>query len=312
MNQILITGEEQVAKRATQGKEKKVVPIKGIVIFYAISIIILGICMISGSVYAGGQINKEVEARIKPEISVERNDDNKTIEINVKHIRELKNVTYQWNNEEIITIDANNSKNINETIDLIGGTNTLVIVAIDENGQTSTLKKIFIAANIPEVKILEAVDNGIKVYAESEEIIDYLLYSWDDEEAQKIRVGEKQYEGIINAPKGQHTLKIEVVDKNGIKAELKQNVVGDTEPTVIVKSKRVNGKPTFVIDAEDDEGIKTVSIIHNGGEEKVITVNNKTYHEEITMTEGEENTIIVIVTNKYDLQKIRGVRFDNI
>lgn len=311
MNQILITGEELAAERVKVKKEKKVLPIKGIVVFYAISIIILGICMISGSVYARDQINKTVEASIRPEISVERNDDDNTITINVTHIRGIKTITYQWNDDEQIVIKANNSKSIKETIDLIGGKNTLKVIAIEENGQTSTLQKEFTVANIPEIKIVESVDNGIKIYAASEEEIDYLQYSWDDGEIQTIEVGEKEYEGIINAPKGLHILKIEVVDTNGIKAQLEQNVVGDTAPTLTIKSKLVNGKPTFVIDAEDDENIKTVSISHNGGEEQNTEVNEKIYHEEIVMTEGEENTIIVTVTNKNGLQEIRGVKFNN-
>ena len=52
MNQILVTGDEQVTAKVTQKvkKQKNVLPVNGIVVFYAISIIILGICLISGSV----------------------------------------------------------------------------------------------------------------------------------------------------------------------------------------------------------------------------------------------------------------------
>ena len=147
-------------------------------------------------------------------------------------------------------------------------------------------------------------------YAASEEGIDYIQYSWDDEEIQEILVGEEEYEGIINAPKGLHTLTIEVVNTNGIKAELKQNVVGDTEPTIEIKSLIVNQKATFVIDVEDDESITTVQIVHNGGEKQIFEVNSGTYHEEIVMTEGK-NTLIVTAQNKNGLQKTRGVRFEN-
>ena len=311
MNQILITGEEQYAAKAAPKvkKQKTVLPINGIVMFYAISIIILGICMISGSVYARDQINKTVEASIKPEISVERNDDDNTIMINVTHqVRGIKNVTYRWNDGDEIKIDAQNGKSISETINLIGGENILTIVAIDESGQTQTLKKTFIAGNIPVIEELEPVDNGVKIVVTSEEKLDYLQYSWDDGAMEKIEIGEKQYEGIINAPKGKHTLKIEIVDENGMKAELEKDVIGDTEPTVNVQSLPVNNKPTFVIDIEDDEGITTVSIIHNGGEKQTINVNAKTYHKEVQMVENEENTIIITATNINGLQKTRRIR----
>lgn len=313
MNQILYTGEDQVNNRVKQQvkKQKNVLPINGIVIFFAISIIILGICMISGSIYSKDKINKQAEANIRPEISVERNDDDNTLKISVTHIRGIKSVVYRWNDEEEIMINGKNEKSVTKVIDLIGGENTLKVAVTEENGQIKTFEKTFIAGNIPEIKIVEAIDNGIKIYVASEEKIDYIQYSWDDGETQKIEIGQEEYEGIINAPMGKHTLKIEAVDENGLKAELEQKVVGDTEPTLNIQSKLVNGKATFVIDAEDDEGIKVLEIIHNGGEKQVIEVNEKTYHHEVIMTEGEENTIIVTATNVNELSKIRGVRFKN-
>jgi hypothetical protein len=308
VNQILITGDERVTEKVK--KQKDVLPINGIVVFYAISIIILGICLISGSVYAKGKINETVEASIRPTIYVERNEDDKTLQIAVTHIRGIKNITYQWNDDEIVMVDTQNKKEINKTIDLIGGKNTIKIIATEENGQTSTLEKTFIVGNIPEIK-LEAVANGVKLIVKSDVEIDYLEYSWDDGEKQKIDVGVKEYEGIINTPKGQHTLKIEVVDINGMKANKTQVVVGDTEPIVNVKPQLVNGKVAFVIDAEDDEKITTIELTHNGGEKEVINVNEKTYHKEIIMTEGETNTLIITATNINGLPKTRRVKFDN-
>ena len=103
MNQILYTGDEQVTERVAPNvkKQKKLLPINGIIVFYAISIIILGICIISGSVYANAKINETIEAGIKPNITVERNDDNNTIDIKVSHIRKLKSLIYSWNNKLI-------------------------------------------------------------------------------------------------------------------------------------------------------------------------------------------------------------------
>ncbi len=313
MNQILVTGYDQVTEKTKNKtkKERKVLPVKGIVVFYSICIIILGISMISGSIYAKNQINKTVQASIKPEISVARDDDDNTIKINVTHIRGIKTVAYKWNDQEEILINGRNEKSVSETIDLIGGKNVLKVTATEENGQTQTLEKTFIVGNIPEIEKIESVENGIRVIAKSEDKIDYLQYSWDNGEMQKIEIGKKQYEGIINTPKGKHTLKIEVVDTNGMIAKAEREVIGDTEPTVDVKSVMLNGKMTFVIDAEDDENITTISITHNGGEEQIIDVNTKTYHKEVVMTEGEQNTIIVTATNNNGLQKIRRVRFKN-
>jgi len=311
VNQILITGDERVTESVQKAKNpKKILPINGIVIFYAISIIILGICMISGSVYANTKINETVEASIKPEINFERNDENNTIEISITHIRGITKVSYRWNDEEEIIIEGQNRKSIYETIDLIGGQNKLTVTVTEENGQTSKLDKTYMAGNIPEIEI-ESVNDGVKIVASSKDKIDYVQYSWDDGEMQKIEVDATEYEGIISAPSGPHILKFEVVDVNNMKAKEKITVIGDTEPTVNVQSKLINGKATFIIDAEDDENIKTMTVKHNNGEEQTIDVNSKTYHKEITMTEGETNTLIVTVTNQNNLQKTRRIKFDN-
>ena len=308
MNQILITGDEVIKEPVK--KQKKVIPTKGIAAFYAICTIILGICMITGSVYANGKINAAVEASKKPVISVERNDEDNTIAISVTHVRNIKTVTYRWNEEEEINIDGNDRKNLNETIALIGGKNTLTVTVTEENGQTSKLEKTFMAGNIPKIE-LSGVDNGVQITVTCDENIDYIQYSWDNGNVEKIEVGEKEYQGIINAPRGEHLLKIEVVDINGMKGQREEMVTGDTDPTLTVKSQLINGKATFVIDAEDDENIKTITIIHNGGEQETITVNAKTYHHEVTMTKGEINTIIVTATNKNNLTKTQRVRFKN-
>lgn len=312
MNQILFTGEERSAQATKKAeKQKKILPINGIIVFFVVSIILLGICMITGGVYgvySTQKINASIIANTKPVISAEKNDDN-TIKITVTHIRKLKSMTYKWNDGEEIKVDARNEKSISETIDLISGENTLKIIATDENGQVSKLEKTYVVGNIPTIEI-KPVDNGIQIIASCEEKIDYVQYNWDDGEKQKVEVGDKKYEGIINAPTGKHTLKIEVVNASGTKANEEKTIVGDTEPTLNVQSKLVNEKPTFVIDAEDDEEITTIEIIHNGGEKQTIDINAKTYYKEVVMTEGE-NTIVVRVTNVNGLTKTRGVKFDN-
>lgn len=306
MNQILITGEEKIKRK----KEKKVLPVKVIVSFFAICIIILGICMISCSVYAKDKINEVVEANAKPQVEINRNDDNNTIEINVNHVRGITQIAYRWNDEEETVIDGNNQKNVSETIDLLGGQNTLTVTVTEENGESVTYEKQYKAGNIPTIK-LEAVSNGVQLTSTSESTIKYIVYSWDDGEEQTIEVGDSSYEGIINAPKGEHMLKITVVDENNMEAKKEQKVVGDTGPTLTVKPDYVNGKVSFVIDAEDDELIRTVEITHNGGTKQTIDVNDTKYHNDLEMTTGETNTLIVTVTNKNNLQKTLRVKFDN-
>ena len=311
MNQILDTGEEKLRKKVNKTKKvKRVLPVNVIVVFFALGIIILGICMISGSVYAKDKINEVVLASAKPQVDITRNDDDNTVEINVNHVRGIVRIAYKWNNDEETVIDGNNRKNISEKIDLIGGENTLTVTITEENGQSVTYEKKYQVGNIPVIK-LEAVSNGVKLTATSEAKIENIIYNWDEGEEQKIEVGNTSYEGIINAPKGKHILKIKVVDENKMEAKKEQEVVGDTEPTVTVKPQFVDGKVAFVIEASDDEKLEKIEITHNGGAKQTEEINGTTYHKDIIMTTGETNTLIVTATNLNGLTKTVRVKFDN-
>lgn len=313
MNQILFTGENQYIKRTKEkvntNKNNKL-PIKGVMIFFVICLIVLGGIIICGSLYGKYRLNESIEANIKPEIAVTKNDDN-TINIIITHKKGLKSASYQWNEDDAVILQTENKENemINNTIDLPEGINTLKVIAVGVNEQESSITQQYILTK-PTIE-LYPVDNGIQIVASSSEIIEYVQYNWDDGEIQKIEVGEEKYEGIINTPKGKHTLKIEVVNISGEKTEEIRTIVGDTEPTVKIESKLIDRKATFVIDVEDDEKIETIEITHNGGEKQVIEVNEKTYHKEVIMTEGELNTILIKATNLNGLTKTRGVKFNN-
>lgn len=315
MNQILVTGEERVKEERVKkvNKEKNVLPINGIVTFFSVCIIILGICMICGSVYAKEKINESVEEGTKPQVEINRDDDNSKIEINVKHIRNITKITYKWNDENEKILYGNNqekSTNVSEKIDLLGGKNTLSVAITEENGQVTRYEKTY-TVNIPEIK-LESVSNGVKLIATSEVGIDYVRYNWDNGENKEIEANSKnKYEGTIETPQGQHTLEIEVEDVDGKIARMTTNIVGDTEPTLKIKPDYVDGEVAFVIEAEDDEEITKVEIIHNKGEKQIREVNDKKYYETITMTKKEINTLAVTVTNKNGLTKTLKVKFDN-
>ena len=308
MNQILITGEE-ILKNPKVKKEKKLVEINKIIIFFALCIIILGGCIIFAGIYSKIKTNQIVEANTKPVVEFERNDENNTVEIKINHIRGIKTIKYKWNNEQEIVLNGNNQTSISEIIELIGGKNTLTVTVIDEENKTVTYQKEYTAGNIPEIE-LEAVSNGIKVIIECEDTIENIKYSWDNGEEQIINVNNTNYEGIINAPKGQHTLYIIATTTEGIETTKSQVVVGDTEPTLNIKADIIDGKLVFVVDAEDDEQISNVEIIFNEGEKQVINVNDKTYHNEIEMIRGQ-NKLKVTVYNVNGLESTLGVLFNN-
>ena len=311
MNQILITGEEigKKSKKEKVIKEKKILRINTIVTIFAIFIMILGLCIILNAIYQKIKINEDIVANTKPQLEVIRNDDNNTIEINVKHIRGIQNVAYRWNEDNETTVNANNQKEVKVIVNLLGGRNKLTVKVTEENGQTVLYTNTYTVANIPEIA-LESVSNGVKVTATSEETIDYVTYKWDDGQEQKINVGEKTYEGIINVPEGEHILDIVVVDIDGNEGTKTQTVVGYTAPTVNISGKVIDGKVMFVIDVEDDIGISNIEIIHNDGIKQTVSVNEKTYHQEIEMTQGE-NKLSITAYNTNDIETTVKRKFNN-
>ena len=308
MNQIFITGEEINNKE--KKKEKKLVEINKIVIFFALCIIILGGCIVFAGIYSKIKTNQTVEANTKPIVQIEKNDNNNTVDIKIEHIKGIKEIKYKWNNEEETIINGNNKTNIFQQIELRGGKNTLTVTVVDENNQTVSYQKEYTVGNIPEIE-LNAVSNGISIKITCEDIIENIKYSWDNEDEQVINVNNTVYEGIVNAPKGQHTLYIVATTTEGIKTTKSQLVVGDTEPTLNIRADIINGKLSFVIDAEDDEQITKVEIMLNEGETQVINVNAKTYHNEIEMTDGIINKLMVTVYNINGLKKTIGASFNN-
>lgn len=290
-------------------KTKKLVKINSIVIIYAIGAILLGICLIAGSIYAKGKINETVKANAKPTVEINRNDDTNTIDIEVSHIRGIKEIRYKWNNEEEEIINGNNQKTIKQTIPLIGGQNTLTVSVTEENGQTVSYKNTYTVANLPEIE-LSSVSNGIKITVSSKENLSTVKYKWDDGEEQNIDVTENQYEGIINAPGGKHTLEVEAIDTKGNKGLKTQVVVGDTAPTVTIKAQIIDGKKMFVIDAEDDVGISNVEITLNDNVVEQADVNDKTYHKEVEILTGE-NKILVKAYNVNNLEAKKGAKYNN-
>lgn len=319
MNQILFTGDddrERIEPKTKKQKMPKVksynqinsyttnktVDIKKIVIFFSISIIVLGFCLIGGSIYAKEQINEEVKANATPLVNINQNDSNQTIDIVVNHIRGIQEITYQWNDGEVKKINGNNQNNISESIELIGGKNILTVTVTEENGQTVRYQKEFSFGNIPTIT-LQNVDNGVKIISYAEDTIDYLEYSWDDAEPTVVNVGKKDYEGTITAPKGRHTLKITVVDKKGIPAEKTTTVIGATVPVIETKLGRKDGAIYFVINVEDEDQLKNVKITLNDEEIENVQVNEKTYYVEIKAIDGE-NRLIIEAENRNRLKTI--------
>ena len=307
MNQILDTGDEQFkSNKVSYGKykenksktnqEKSVIEIKKIIIFFSISILLLGLCLIVGSIFSKQKINNVVEETARPTIDFYFDEDDNTVTLQAKHIKGIKQVSYVLNDGEEKIIDGKNEKNVNTIVKLEGGKNKIAVKAIDENDNVVEYEHEYVVGTLAEIT-LENVDNGVKVSVKSEEKLNKITYKWDDGEEKAINIDSTEYTGTISAPKGKHTLKITTLDEKGVKTEKTQVVIATTPPEIKVSLTMKDNEYYYVINISDENTLKNVKI-NLEGEDKINTeVNNKTYSTEIKLQNNSSNKIIIEASN---------------
>lgn len=310
MNQILDTGEEQFKnnninygnynqnKKQKVYKEKSVIEINKIVIFLAISILILGICIIAGSIYAKDKINKNIEENATPVVNFNFNEDESSVDISVHHPKGITQVIYTLNNQDEKVIEGNNQQDIKTTVKLDGGKNKIVVKATDEMNHLVEYEQEYTVGNLAQID-LNNVDNAVKLTVTSIEKIKTVSYKWDDEQEKVIEVNSTQYSERIIVPVGKHTLKIEVIDDKGIKTEKTQVVIGAKVPEIKVQAiKKLDGNVYYSISIKDEVILKNVKITLNDEEKVNIDVNSSEYTTEIVLQKGFDNKLIIEASNE--------------
>lgn len=307
MNQILDTGDGRIRnsdinygnynKKQKIYKEKSVIEINKIVIFFSISILILGICIILGSIYGKSKIKQVVEESARPTIDFDFNEEESSVTILAKHVKGITQISYKLNNEEEKTINGNNQKSIETIVKLEGGKNTIVVKAIDENNHIVEYEHEYVVGKLADIS-LQNVENAVKMIVKSEEKIKTITYNWDDGEEKIINVGSKEYTEKITTLKGKHTLKIVVLDENGIKTEKTQVVIGATAPEIKVSVVAKGNEYYYVINITDETILKNVKIILENEEKVNIDVNSKTYSTEIKLQDNSTNKITIQASNE--------------
>ncbi len=287
MNQILYTENK---------KSSGPVNIKTILKIFAICMLIFGIILVGIGAYVlyKNFTESQVEEVIKPKISVENNGDD-TITISVKHQKQISNIKYSWNQENEQTIEGEGKTNIQKVIDIPIGTNILNITATDVDGQISDqYEGKFVAEEDPKINI-SAEGTNIKAVFTATNKISYITYRWDEEEEQKIDVGDTSFEQLIEIPQGLHTLTIIAVDINNKTTTKQQDVNGVTKPKLSVKTDGQN----FIIEASDDEKLEKVEFILNGQGYR-LNINDKKFNYSYPLEDGE-NKLEVTVYNSNGL-----------
>lgn len=101
----------------------------------------------------------------KPSINIEVKDGSNKMTITAKDETEISYLTYQWENEEPVTItaDKENQKEITKVLELTKGTKEIKIIAEDMNGNVEQINKPVTVTEKPEIHLKR---NGSKITIE--------------------------------------------------------------------------------------------------------------------------------------------------
>ena len=310
MNQILSV---EIEKK----KKKSKASVKSILIVFSIFLIIFGVGITATGAYSYYKniSNKENENIVlvnneEPLITTERPNAN-TIKIVVSHDKEIENVWYTLNSEEEVEISTNRKSNVEKTIRLRAGKNTIKVTAKDINGIQSVYEGNF---DVEETEVsdgptitLTPVEGKVQSVVESETNIDKIIYYWDDDEANAttLTINDKKNETLIDVNlEGTHTLTIKATDTEGKQTIKQQKVMGVNKPKLEITT---DGQ-SFIIKAEDANGLSKIEITLNNNETITEDINGKEYTKNINLESGE-NRLTVTVYNSNGIQQLNRVKY---
>ena len=254
MNQILYTIENEEEKNK----------MKSVMLFFAITIIIFGLIMVSMGGYrmASAKMAREEakEAAIVPKIELYE-EDNKLI-ISINHIREIKDIIYSWNNGEEVQLSVY-SENFNgyleEEIDIPGGKNIVNVKVIDVQGKTSTASGEFTYKGT--YMDLSVVDNkSIKIIVTDMVGLQSVTYQWNSDEVKTAYPEEGDQQKIEIAsdiPTGLNTIKIRAVNRANEVTDKEMSVKGITKPTIKINYN--SDRTLLLVKLNDEQGIESYS-----------------------------------------------------
>ena len=148
-NQILSVDVSQGNKKKSSGN----IEINKIVKFFAIILIIFSITCISVSGYAFVQNNNISIIGARPEVSVDKQNDN--LLVTAKSKKGIDRITYSWNDDsDIKTLTEDGKTEAEELIELPVGSNTLKLTVYDINGKSMGYEKKYdVEAKAPQLSI---------------------------------------------------------------------------------------------------------------------------------------------------------------
>lgn len=225
MNQILTTKPV---------RPKKVVKVKVVKTFFAVSLLIFGICMVSSGSYAmykNGAFKTSKSQEVNKKQKPDENQNSQDIQIHlssegaVLHAQiigtnsEIAFVTYKWDDEEEKTVELNKiSGNID--INIPSGEHSINITAVDTDNKSKNITKKVRGVTKPNLQVVQ--DGSQFLITASDEIgLDRLEFILNGQ-GYLVRVeGEKEKEFRYDLEPGDNTLEVKAYNVEGVTEEFK-------------------------------------------------------------------------------------------
>lgn len=313
MNQILMV-ENRNKKNKKNNRSSGPVEINNIIRFFAITIIIFAIFIISHSSYAIYRDSKGNNTDNLAQISISRINDTLIVDVNSEYI--IYKFKYNWLNSTQTSV-MEGMTNFQEEIILPNGNDVLTIILEDETGRAVTYTKEIFLEGVdilkPTIDISQGQGSSIRITATDETQIEYITYRIDDGE--EIRVNKNNEDdtrieyAVTDLPRGEHTLYVTAVDSSG-NFETDENpvIVSSDRPTITGLSiDNENGR--IIIEAADVDGIASIEVNLNGAVYRMNDVNRTEATFSLNLQEGT-NTISIKITNVNGLSVEGATEFD--
>ena len=303
MNQILAVENKKKEKVKTKKiRTGRPIEIKGIVMFFAVIIMVFGLTLAGQGSYA---LYKDIDDR-KPEnipyVTIGRVNDKAIVQISSNI--EISKLVYSWNNGEESAIPIG-STNAREEITLLGYDSVLNLTIEDMNGKRVKFQKQYLLTGVDITKPVVEIEtkdgnDKMKIVAKDETGIAYITYQWEDGEPVTVNADQQgQTEMIVQVPLtvGLKKIKIIAVDTNGNIEEIEREITTSTSrPKMTLR----RNKQKISIEIEDKDGIKSIKANLNGEEYGITNVNRKKVKVGYLYLREGNNTISVEVTNVND------------
>lgn len=303
MNQILAVENKKKEKVKTKKiRTGRPIEIKGIVMFFAVIIMVFGLTLAGQGSYA---LYKDIDDR-KPEnipyVTIGRVNDKAIVQISSNI--EISKLVYSWNNGEESAIPIG-STNAREEITLLGYDSVLNLTIEDMNGKRVKFQKQYLLTGVDITKPVVEIEtkdgnDKMKIVAKDETGIAYITYQWEDGEPVTVNADQQgQTEMIVQVPLtvGLKKIKIIAVDTNGNIEEIEREITTSTSrPKMTLR----RNKQKISIEIEDKDGIKSIKANLNGEEYEITNVNRKKVKVGYLYLREGNNTISFEVTNVND------------